>query len=88
VILSLLLTLSLVLADSKVLVEGIVVSIDEKTITLKQDQGSLVKIPRSSIATTKGIRVGKDEVHVLVKPIDFVQMNPKALSKKKNPVIN
>lgn len=74
-----LLLLELTLATSKLYVEGVIIAFDEKTVTLKQDKGAVLQLPRSSLVQNKGIAVGKDKVILQVRPSEFVKMNPKVL---------
>ncbi|MBY0386443.1 hypothetical protein K2X05_14905 [bacterium] len=81
-ILYLLLMIQLALATSKLYVEGVIIAFDEKTVTLKQERGAILKVPRSSLVKNKGIAVGKDKVILQVRPSEFVKMNPKVLPKE------
>lgn len=75
----LLLLIELTLASSQLYVEGVIIAFDEKTVTLKQDKGAILQLPRSSLVQNKGIVVGKEKVVLQVRPSEFVKMNPKVL---------
>lgn len=78
----LLLVLQMVFATSKLYVEGVIIAFDEKTVTLKQEKGAVLQLPRASLVQNKGIAVGKEKVILQVRPSEFVKMNPKILPKE------
>lgn len=78
----LLLVIQMVFATSKLYVEGVIIAFDEKTVTLKQEKGAILQLPRSSLVQNKGIAVGKEKVILQVRPSEFVNMNPQVLPKE------
>lgn len=72
----------MVFATSKLYVEGVIIAFDEKTVTLKQEKGAILQLPRSSLVQNKGIAVGKEKVILQVRPSEFVNMNPQVLPKE------
>lgn len=73
---------SILWAQPTVYVEGVITSYDQKTITLRQKNGAIVKVPRSVYKKTKGIVVGKENVMLQVAPSEWIRLNPKLLEKK------
>lgn len=76
--------ISFALSAPTVFVEGTITAYDSTTLTLQQQNGAIVKVPRSSYQKNKGIIVGKDVVTVQVRPSEWIRLNPQMLNKKKS----
>ena len=64
-------------SSTDVTVEGVVVKFDEKLIQLKQDNGAVIEVPRSSKKKLQGIKLGHDRITVKVSSVDFLKLNHK-----------
>ncbi len=71
-------------ANTDVHVEGVVTQFDEQTITLKQNHGVQVRIPRSSYPVIQGVIVGKTVIKTKLSSTDFLKLNHKLFSKRKS----
>lgn len=65
-------------------IEGIVTQFNEKTIQLKQKNGVVVIVPRSSKKTMKSVKLGKDVITVNVGSADFLRLNAHFFEKKES----
>jgi hypothetical protein len=72
------------LSASTVFVEGTITAYDASTLTLQQQNGAIVKVPRTSYKKNKGIIVGKEVVAVQVRPSEWIRLNPQLLNKKES----
>lgn len=67
-------------ASTEVTLEGVITQFDDKTMSLKQKNSAVVKIPRSAYPAQKGIITGKTHVKVKVRASEFLELNKKHFS--------
>lgn len=60
-------------------VKGVVVSFDEKIITIKQTNGAIVYVPRTAKPKLQGVRMNKDVLTFHVRSSEFLKLNYKSL---------
>lgn len=60
-------------------VKGVVVSFDDKIITIKQLNGVIVYVPRSTKPKMQGVRLHKDVIKFYVSSTEFLKLNYKSL---------
>ena len=61
--------------QAMIVVKGIVVSFDEKKITLKQKK-TLVYVPRSTYPDLRKVKIGRTVIEVETSPKQFLDLNP------------
>lgn len=71
-------------ASTDMTLEGVITQFDEKTMTLKQKNSAMVKIPRSVYPAQKGIITGKTHVKVKVRASEFLELNKQHFSQSKS----
>lgn len=74
--------ISFALSAPTVFVEGTITAYDASTLTLRQQNGAIVKVPRASYKKNQGIIVGKEVATVQVRPSEWIRLNPQVLNKK------
>lgn len=59
-----------------VIIQGKVLSYDASTVTIEQDQGLKLMVPRSQVPAKQDLISGQSYLTVFVSPLDLMKLNP------------